>query len=235
MLSQSGRQHLVRGLSLERVRKACVDESRDCERQTDYLCPGGDCLDSAASARFSGERCGLRALGRCARRRSHRGVLSSPRSPIATTDQRRDDDRDDDPAPCADRSESPFAPGVRMPQRNVHAGSISTRQAVGQRAIGHLAGTRCCLHARACRGPGAERRKGLAVPLPAPDRCELRDFRAGLVKAVFACTCAMRLSRWPVALRSQTALTRLARRGQWQTGSKPACTCETPGHQTQAV
>jgi hypothetical protein len=42
MLSQSGRQHLVRGLSLERVRKACVDESRDRERQTDYLCPGGD-------------------------------------------------------------------------------------------------------------------------------------------------------------------------------------------------
>jgi hypothetical protein len=63
-------QCLLRVLSLARVRKACVNESCDCERESDYLCPGGGCLESAASARFSEERCGLWALGRCAWRTS---------------------------------------------------------------------------------------------------------------------------------------------------------------------
>src|SRR5215469_6874086 len=36
--------------------------------------------------------------------------------------------------------------------------------------------------------------EGWTAPLPAPDRCELRDFRVGLVKAVFACTLAVHLS-----------------------------------------
>jgi predicted RNA-binding Zn-ribbon protein involved in translation (DUF1610 family) len=187
------------------------------------------CLNSAASARFSGERCGLRALGRCARCRSHRGVLSSPRSPIATTDQRRDDD----PAPCADRSESPFAPGVRMPQRNAHAGSISTRQAIGQRAIGHLAGTRCCLHAVPV--VGQVRSAGRVWPYPSllPIGANSATFGPDLSRpsSRVRAPCILPGGR----LRSQTALTRLARRGQWRTGSKPACTCETPGHQTQAV
>ena len=129
-------QRLSCVVSLARVRKAGVDESQDCERQSDYLCPGSSCLESATSARFSGEGCGLPPLGRRALRCSHGGVPPTLCNPIATTDPRRRDDGDDDPAPYADRSESPFAPGVRMPWRNVHVASISAWQVVGQRGIG---------------------------------------------------------------------------------------------------
>jgi hypothetical protein len=74
------------------------------------------------------------------------------------------------------------------------------RLTADDRGIPLITGRSGTQRARDCSLPavpavaGREVLKGLAVPLPAPDWCELRDFRAGLVKAVFACTCAVHLS-----------------------------------------
>lgn len=66
---------------------------------------------------------------------------------------------------------------------------------------------------------------------PAPDRCELGDFRAGLVKAVFACTFAKHFS--PVT--GCPAVTEgLDKTGPTRTMAdreQPTCTYETPAHQ----